>query len=302
MKIAAFRYEDCKDDLCQFLRRFLPVGSGDSADAPEAGNVSGQVEEANGDGEAGHMQGACVYCGAPMASMSADIGDFQGNICPLCKGQLVREKERFYQLADETVRNAKYMCSIPWKRSIRIQKHSELQLPEPKKGGSKKKTASVRTVSLESRFVQAEIDDGRGVCTFKVRTNIPAGIVAASAIYTAAWAYLYPADGEEKADLERIKGLSYWYMVYYLDCMDYARYGARYDQAAERLISESGAAFYRELRTDRHGKYRQVFSIRQDIPLIWQREERTAAQTNPRQKEDKTGADSVNAGSDSTPD
>lgn len=306
MENTAYGRKDCKDDLYKFLRRFLPEDSRDSANVPEAGVAAARAEEdaaAGGGGEMEDVSGTCVFCGAPAARIPTDTDGVQRNICSLCKEESVREKELFYQLVDETLRNAQYMCSIPWKRSIRIQTHSRLEKPEPKEAGvrKKKKAAAIQAVSLEPQFVQAEIDNGRDICTFQVCIGIPAGAAAAAAVYTAAWTYLSSVVEKRKLDQEWIEGLSYWYMVYYLHCMDYVRHGSHYDQAAKQLISRSGAAFYRGLQKDRCGKYGQVFSILQDMPLARRQEKQPTAQTVSH-REDKTTADSDNAGSGLTPD
>lgn len=268
MESAAY---NSKDDLYDFLRKFLPTNEEDPLHASETEDA-GRQAEVSVETAAEPTQGICTYCGMPATQMSMSIGSSQDNICLLCKEELIQQRELFYQIVDETIRNVKYMYSIPWDKNIRVQKCSELD-PKTFKVRKKKKAPSTWLVKLEPQFVQAEMDDARGMCTFKIRTGIPAAIVAASAAYTAAYACLHLIAEIRKLDRERMTGLSYWYMVHYLYCMDYERYGYHYNQVIERLIPKSGVILYRELREKRRNPSSQVFSILQDLALARQQEE-----------------------------
>lgn len=267
------------DGLYELLRQFLPENGRDLTHASQAKDVNGQVEkdaEAGGEIKAELIQGTCTYCGMRVAHMSIDIGGFQDSVCPLCKEELVQQKDLFYQIVDETVYNVKYMCSIPWDKSIRVQKCSELKKPSPKAAKTrkkKKKAASAWVVCLKPRFMQAEIDEAQKMCTFKIRTAIPAGVVVALTVYTVVYAYLHLAAESKKLNCERMTGLSYWYMVHYLHCIDYERYACHYNQVIEQCIPKSGVALYRNLQEKRSNQSSQVFSILQDLALARQPEE-----------------------------
>lgn len=285
-----------KDGLCVFLRKFLPANSQDTAHTLEDKDASGQVEEV----QAERIQGVCVYCGVPLVHMPVDIGGLQDNICPLCKEGSVCQRGQFYQTVDETIRNMKYMCSILWNTSIRVKNCRELTEPGSKAAKAWKKPTTW-AANLEPQFVQAEMDDARNMCTFKIRTAIPVGIVIASVAYIAAYTCLCFIAGDQKFDRERMAGLSYWYMVHYLHCMDHERYGCHYDQVIERLIPKSGSTLYRELQERRHDTSSQVFSILQDLALVRQQEE-DRPDTTPPQDEDKIASNSHGAESDSNTD
>lgn len=260
------------DGLYEFLRKFLPTNGQDPVQTEDA---SGRVEEdaaVSSEEKVERIHGACAYCGIPVVHMPMDIGGFQDNICPLCKEESVWQRDRFHQIVDETIRNMKYMCSIPCNKIIRIQRCNGLKKSGPQTTKAKKRR-KIRAVSLEPQFVQAEIDDNRGMCIFKIRTAIPVGIVVASVVYITAYTCLCTIAENKKLDQERMAGLSYWYMVHYLHCMDYERYGCHYDQAIERLIPKSGVMLYRELQEKRRNPSSQVFSILQDLTLVQQQEE-----------------------------
>lgn len=287
MESAAY---NSKNGLYKILCQFLPNGR-DPECTLKDGDAGGPVKEdtaAGSEEAAEHIHGSCFYCGAPVAQMPMDIGGFQDNICPLCRRELIRQRDLFHEIVDETIRNVKYMFSLPWDKSIWVKKYNELK--EPADSGKKKKDSSTWTVSLESQFVQAEMDDAREICTFKIRNAIPEGIVAASAAYTVAHAYLHLADKSEKLDLDRMSGLSYWYMIHYLHCMDHERYSRHYETIVEQLIPKAGVKLYRELQEKRRNRSSQVFSFRQDLALA------------KRPKEDETALDTHNAESDSKSD
>lgn len=294
------------DRLEQFLHKFLPGNSQNPACATRDEEVGRQRE---GDAEDAvraseeHTQTLCSYCGTPGAHMPIDVTGFQDCICPLCKEELIQGKDLFYQTADETIRNAKYMFSVPWDKRIQIHKCNRLEKPATKPAGKKKKKTDFSTwmVSLEPRLVQAEMDDVRKLCIFRVRTAIPSGVVAAAAAYTTVYDYLRPAAEKNGLDQERMTGLSYWYMVHYLCCTDHERYARHYDQAVERLIPGAGAERYQELRKERGTQTSQVFFVGHDLTLErQQKEERRlmTARENLRQEEGQTAPDSHNAKSD----
>lgn len=292
------------DGLYKFLCKFLPTNGQNPPHTSEDEDADGQAEvdaAVSSETKTERIQGACVYCGLPVAHMPMDIGGFQDNICPLCKEELIWQKDQFHQIVDETIRNMKYMCSIPWDKSIRIQKYSNLKLkksgPRTAKARKKRKASPTWAVSLEPRFVQAEMDDARSMCIFKIRTAIPVGIVVASVAYTAAYACLCIIAENQKLDRERMTGLSYWYLVYYLHCMDYERYGCRYDHVVEQLIPKSGVTLYRELQENRCNPTSQVFSILQDLTLAQQQENRSTIvmQTILHQDKNKPASDTHNA-------
>lgn len=298
------------DRLERFLRKFLPENGQNPACATRSEKVGRQGE---GDAEDAvraseeHTQELCSYCGASGAHMPIDITGFQDCICLLCKEEVIRGKDLFYQTADETIRNVKYMFSVPWDKRIQIHKCSRLEKPAAKPSGKrkKKKNSSPWMVSLEPRFVQAEMDDVQKLCIFRIRTTIPSGVVAAAAAYTTIYDSLRLAAEKNKLDQERMTGLSYWYMVHYLCCTDQERYARHYDQAVERLIPGVGAERYRELRKERGAQTSQVFFVGYDLTLERQQKEDRllmAARENLRQEEGQTAPENHNAKRDAKSD
>ena len=294
------------DRLEQFLRKFLPGNGQNPACAirdEEAGRQGkGDAEDTVRASEE-HTQELCSYCGASGAHMPIDVTGFQDCICPLCKEEIIQGKDLFYQTADETIRNVKYMFSVPWDKRIQIHKCSRLEKTAAKPAGKrkKKKDSSIWIVSLEPRFVQAEMDDVRKLCIFRVRTAIPSGVVTAAVAYTIVYDYLRLAAEKNRLDQERMTGLSYWYMVHYLCCTDQERYARHYDQAVERLIPGVGPEHYREFRKERCAQTSQVFFVGHDLTLERQQKEdrrRMTVRENLRQEESQTAPDNHNAKSD----
>lgn len=149
--------------------------------------------------------------------------------------------------------------------------------------------------------MQAEMDDVRKLCIFRVRTAIPSGVVTAAVAYTIVYDYLRLAAEKNRLDQERMTGLSYWYMVHYLCCTDQERYARHYDQAVERLIPGVGPEHYREFRKERCAQTSQVFFVGHDLTLERQQKEdrrRMTVRENLRQEESQTAPDNHNAKSD----
>lgn len=252
---------DSINKLERFLRRFLPESDRDSAYAAPDGQGEKDAEDVGGAaGE--HIQLSCSYCGLSGAHMPIDITDPPDRICPLCKEEAVQDTDQLYQTVDETIRNVKYMFSVPWDKRIQVRRCSRLKKPAGER--KKKKDSSTWTVSLEPRFVQAELDDGRELCVFKIRAAIPSGIVAATVAYTVIYDYLHR---ENNLDQGQSAGLSYWYMVHYLCCTDQERYTRRYNQSVGQLISSAGAERYRELQRERGIQSSRIFFVGSDLAL-----------------------------------
>lgn len=213
----------------------------------------------------------CVYCKRTENYVPITKGSFKENICLDCERELVRQKEHCQKIIDEVVHNMECLFTESWNKHIKIKECIKIK-KRIKKEGFKQRISSwvkdkwmdvIWEVSIEPDILQAKIESKKNICTLKIRTNTPAGIITAETAYIVIKDYLMSKVEKGMLDKESLEGFSMWYMIHYLYHMDYERYGDGYDQIIEARKSEK-SDIYKKLREKKHPQNGEF------MPLAWE--------------------------------
>lgn len=246
-----------QDNLYDFLSKFLQK-KGPEADTQDE-DVGKHLKRTES-----RLRRACLYCGQDEDT----AGNLREAVCADCKREMLRQEGQFQQLVEETIHNVKYMFMISWDKRIRIQTHAFLKpcsLDATKKKG-KKKASPFWENSIEPAIMQFKIDDKEQLCDLKIRLNVPAGTVAAAMAHIVIRHYLSAIPEQAELHSAWIPGLTAWYTVHYLYCMDHERYADYYDMKLKTCMLDT-EGFYEKLCTLQSPQGQWIISLEQGLRM-----------------------------------
>lgn len=246
-----------QENLCKFLSKFL------QKKRPEAGTQDEDVGKQHVRTEP-RLRRSCLYCGQD----EDPAGNLREAVCADCKREMLQQERQFQQLVEETIHNVEYMFMISWDKRIRIQTHAFLKpcSPDAAKKESEKTAGPFWENSIEPAIMQFKIDDGEQLCDLKIRLNVPAGTVAAAMVHIVIQHYLSAIPEQTGLRSTWIPGLTAWYTVHYLYCMDHERYAGYYDTKLKTCMLDTGK-FYEKLCTLQSPQGQWIVSLDQGLRM-----------------------------------